>query len=749
MGFAYNLLEKYQRSIEYLEKYLITEKEIDNDYMQAAMYHILGHSYRSIGKFDKAIEYENKFIVIVRKSKHRETEAISLNNLGKDHNSIGLYEDAIYYLEESLALAKKIINPECEAAALSNLGDAYSHLGKLQKSIDYYHQSLQIEQRIGNCRGEALSLGALGNTYYHLGQYQDAIVYYHQWLAIAQKIGDQQVKLNAFLALGNSYLNFGYHANALNYYQQSQKIARKIGDVQGEADSLINIGNVYWRCNEYKEAIVFYQRSLLITPEIDDKKGLCMALCNLGTAYYSLGEPQLAIDYYQKSLAIARDIGSCIEEGKCLNNLGFTLLSINQLIEAEGNLRDAIQIWENIRLELAHDTYKILIFETQSVTYTLLQKVLVSQNKMLEALEISERGRARAFVELLAKRLAAKPLGSIQELRLDEAIKPPDIDTIKHIAEVHKSTIIEYSIIDAENLYIWVIKPTGKIIFRQVDLEPFLESEISLKEILLETHHRIADSSWPDVAQPFAQQIYRYLIQPISDFLPTDPNESVIFVPQHELFLIPFSALQNKATGRFLIEQHTIVTVPSLMMLNLTHQQKERVKDFKLGVTGGFIDALVVGNPTMPIGLKPLPHAEEEAKEIASLLNTEALIGNNALKLNILQQMPKARLIHLATHGILDIPESLIPGAIALASSGNDSGFLTSSEILDLDLNAELVVLSACDTGRGIITSDGVIGLSRCLFLAGVPSLILSLWEVQDSSTKLLMIEFTNIFTVV
>jgi CHAT domain-containing protein len=132
----------------------------------------------------------------------------------------------------------------------------------------------------------------------------------------------------------------------------------------------------------------------------------------------------------------------------------------------------------------------------------------------------------------------------------------------------------------------------------------------------------------------------------------------------------------------------------------------------------------------------------KKAKEIAALLNTEALIGNKALKSNILQQMPKARLIHFATHGVLNINTSVVPGAIALAPSGNDSGFLTSSEILDLDLNAELVVLSACDTGRGIITSDGVLGLSRCLFLAGVPSVILSLWEVPDSSTKVLMTEF-------
>jgi CHAT domain-containing protein len=106
--------------------------------------------------------------------------------------------------------------------------------------------------------------------------------------------------------------------------------------------------------------------------------------------------------------------------------------------------------------------------------------------------------------------------------------------------------------------------------------------------------------------------------------------------------------------------------------------------------------------------------------------------------------MLSARLIHLATHGLLDdIRELGVPGAIALApTKGVDNGFLTAGEILELKLKAELVVLSACLTGLGDIKGDGVIGLSRCLFLAGVPSVIVSLWSVPDEPTQYLMTEF-------
>ncbi len=155
--------------------------------------------------------------------------------------------------------------------------------------------------------------------------------------------------------------------------------------------------------------------------------------------------------------------------------------------------------------------------------------------------------------------------------------------------------------------------------------------------------------------------------------------------------------------------------------------------------------ASVIGEPPQP--LPSLPGAEGEAVAIAQQLNTHALTGDRASKAALLQQLPSAKIIHLATHGLLDDFKGLgVPGAIALAPSGKDNGLLTASEILDLKLNAELVVLSACDTGRGKITGDGVIGLSRSLISAGVPSVIVSLWSIPDAPTASLMIDFYRNF---
>lgn len=145
-----------------------------------------------------------------------------------------------------------------------------------------------------------------------------------------------------------------------------------------------------------------------------------------------------------------------------------------------------------------------------------------------------------------------------------------------------------------------------------------------------------------------------------------------------------------------------------------------------------------------PVQQRPLPGTEKEANKIAPILNTQPLIGKQATKSAVLQKISAAKIIHLATHGLLYGFGERIPGAIALApdTPGVNEGLLKTTEIINLNLNADLVVLSACDTGGGEITGDGVVGLSRSLLTAGAESVIVSLWAVDDSSTSDLMVEF-------
>jgi len=230
---------------------------------------------------------------------------------------------------------------------------------------------------------------------------------------------------------------------------------------------------------------------------------------------------------------------------------------------------------------------------------------------------------------------------------------------------------------------------------------------------------------------PYLRQLYDLTIAPIVDRLPQDPNAHIAISPQGVLFLVPFPALQDPQ-GRYLIEQHTLLTTPSIQVLGRTHDLRQTVHTR---------DALVVGNPTMPANLTPLEGAEAEAKEVARWLETQPLIGDAATEAIVRQDLTNSRIVHLATHGTFDERDGS-QSAIALAPSGEQDGWLTSREVLNLDLNAEMVVLSACSTGRGRITGDGVVGLSRSLVASGAASVVVSLWDVNDAATELLMSSF-------
>jgi CHAT domain-containing protein len=411
-------------------------------------------------------------------------------------------------------------------------------------------------------KAEADRLFQQGRQQKRTSQFEAALKSFQQALIIYREIKDRQGEGWALGNLGTAYRNLGNYAKAIEYAQQWLAIAREIKDRQSEGLALGNLGIAYGSLGNYAKAIEYEQQLLAIAREIKDRRSEGAALGNLANVYRNLGNYAKAIEYAQQQLAIAREIKDRDSEGLALNNLGLALFKSGKLSLAESTLIEGIKVRESLRGGL-DDIKKVSISDTQGNTYRTLQKVLIAENKTDAALEIAERGRARAFVELLNKRLS--------------------------------------------------------------------------------------------------------------------PNNSVA----------------NKQFN------------PSIAEIKQT-----------------------------------------EAKAIATLFNTKAIIGNEATKTAIVQKMTKARIVHLATHGLLDDYKQLgVPGAIALApdpqkTNEEGNGLLTAYEILDLKLNAELVVLSACDTGRGRITGDGVIGLSRSLITAGVSSVMVSLWKVPDEATASLMSEF-------
>lgn len=294
-------------------------------------------------------------------------------------------------------------------------------------------------------------------------------------------------------------------------------------------------------------------------------------------------------------------------------------------------------------------------------------------------------------------------------------INPPNAEQIKKVAKTPKVTLVQYSILYKDvnvndkkqtkesELYIWVIKPTGEIEMRRVNLQATgTRGGFSLLNLIKRSRRRLVVRSMglkggiqaetnPEgkPSQSELKELHQILIKPIADLLPQKPEEQVVFIPQGDLFLVSFAALQDP-NGKYLIEKHTISTAPSVQALDLLYQRKIKHKGKQpfapKNLTGD--DLLIVGNPTAPkTPLKPgeevckspsLPGTEQEAKAIIEMFKTQALIGDAATETTVVQKMPQANIIHLAANAFSnDCNQEHSPDAIALATSEGDDGWLS------------------------------------------------------------------------
>jgi tetratricopeptide (TPR) repeat protein/Tol biopolymer transport system component len=460
--------------------------------------------------------------------------------------------------QQALNIYREISDHENEAYILEKLGNAYSCLSDYTNAIESYSQALQVAQKFNYPQQQVKNFANLGSVYNSLADYDKAIQHYNDALKLLEQNQDQKTKAEVLRGRGNAYNSLGNSNNAIQDYLQALAIDEAGKNGSGVAEDKVNLASIYQSLGDYNKAIQYYKEAYEFKP--------IEALTGLGNTYLALGDTAKAIDLHQQSLEKAQQQEDSEGEGNALNNLAKALRQTGKLVEAEQHLRKAIEIWENLRTNL-DDASKVSIFEKQARTYRLLQEILIAQNKPEEALEIAERGRARAFVELLNSRISPD--------KKEQPISPPDIELLKQIAKGQKATLVQYAIISdtfkvqgkeqtkESELYIWVIKPTGDVTFRRSDLKPLWQKEnLTLTEFVTISREAIGVSrggmydvkvvaqSQPDQTQRL-QQLHNLLIKPIADVLPTDENERVIFIPHQELFLVPFGALQDES-GKYL-----------------------------------------------------------------------------------------------------------------------------------------------------------------------------------------------------
>jgi CHAT domain-containing protein/tetratricopeptide (TPR) repeat protein len=634
-----------------------------------------------------------------------------------------------------------------EANALDLIGNSYDGLGEYANALTAYQAALEIRQLTGDRAGETDSSTNLGITYIRIGQTERAFATLSEALALHRSLPNQdEPRAGRILSgLALAYSQAGEDGQALTFAKRSLASHRQGNDQPGEAVALVRVGVAYLNLGDPVKARVYLDRALELSTRMADASAIARSQQALGNWAWRTGDSNAAKTFFQAALSLREAIDDAAGQGETLNSLGELLYSKGDLPGAIATLTDALERWEALPAGLT-DENKISIAELQGQTYRLLQVALIEQGDVATALTIAERGRSRAFAELLTHRLKLQGKLPIARALDTTIIQSSDI---QRLAQTQNLTLVEYSQVQ-EDLFIWVIKPDGQIHFKRTELtgEPIATWVAQNREAMgvpFRAGGLVPQGTEPEILpvevfNATLRSMYDNLIAPIAVWLPAESTAPVVIIPQGELFLVPFPALRDE-TGRAFIERHALAFAPAIKIL-LTPALPQSP------LLVGRVPAMVVGNPNMPMDpstsmpLPPLPYSQQEAFDVAALLNTEPLVGAAATTQVVVEGMAKSTIIHLATHGLLDDFGTGVPGALSFTPTPEDDGYLTAAEILELPLAAQLVVLSACDTGRGKITGDGVVGLSRSLLTAGVDSVVVSLWAVPDESTALLMKNF-------
>jgi CHAT domain-containing protein len=235
------------------------------------------------------------------------------------------------------------------------------------------------------------------------------------------------------------------------------------------------------------------------------------------------------------------------------------------------------------------------------------------------------------------------------------------------------------------------------------------------------------------------RELDRLLIAPLAGWLPSAADTPVVIVPHGPLALVPFAALRDES-GRSLLERHVLSFAPSASVFTYTRDKHRR----DAGVSGQ--RALVVVDPTPPVesGLEPLPYAREEGQRVAAQLGRRGVLllaGGDATEAAVKRESGAFPILHFATHGLV-APDHPLASSLMFAAGSGEDGYLRVDEIFNLDLAADLVVLSGCSTGLGKLTGDGIVGLTRAFLYAGTPTVVVSQWNVSDRATSQLMVRF-------
>lgn len=757
------------------------------EFMLAAVcYWSIGENLYDLQEYGEAKDYLQKAYTIMNKEEKDKDQYIAvLLTLGAVEADLSNFEKAQSLHEQALAISKEKNNKIREAQSILQLGNDALLKGQPEKAL---HQFLDAQKLLAQNQPSNVEKGAcllsIGRCYKSLGQFEAAEKYYQEALRLYNEDRfalDKAMVLNSLAVL---YLDSTKHKEFESCYNEAKSLMSQKSLHREEAILDYNFAQYCLIKKEYARACQLYEQAISHFKTIDDTGKESMARNGLGLAYLLREQPDKALKQYQEALKLIEKSGSLDTKWDANLGLGKSYKKLGQNEPALKHLNAAIELVEAERGQLSRDSFKTFSLDLRNDCFAELIDLLMVMNKPADALLIAEKGRARAFLDLIASRKqgkfgvediagptghndaketqqAEKKLTAVpgqmgtraisvkqKDLALEStAISPvyaeaPSLTEITQLAKNSNTTIIEYFLLP-DKIVAWVLDKEGQIKFA-------CPINISQQVITGKTARLINNITSQPATQPavlaaaaerekYLRDLYNILLKPLEPFLPAQPDEVITIVPHGTLYSLPFAALLDER-NKYFIEKHTICYTPAIGVMRATQQIEQEVQALPDKL-------LAFGNPITPAiaFLGKLPYTEKEVNEISTLFgNSKSIvkIGQDANRDCFFKISPECSSIHLATHGLIDQAHPM-QSALVLAPTEHDDGLLTVKDLLArVKLKAKLVVLSACQTGRGQITGDGVVGLARAFIIAGTPSVLVSQWNVDDIMTAYQMKQF-------
>jgi len=411
----------------------------------------IGETYYSFGRLKRAIEYQEQALSLWRELGDKRGEAQALVALGYYHANLADPKKALELFDHALQLSRDINDFRGQALALIGTSFLNVKISEPQKALDALETARLLVERIGDRTSRATVIGRIGYVYFGLGEKEKALDFVSQSTKLFEIGYENWGVAEGRMVLGRIHHVFGEEQLALSSLNEAVDLFRSLSMPRLEAQTLRDMGLVYVALNDNKRAIEAYQRSLKLLKSGQDQQHEAYSLNYMGKSYENLKDYKTALHHYQQALTLSREASDQVAEILTLHNIAHVERSRGNLDIAREQIEASIALTESLRAKVISQDLRATYFATVRQNYELYINILMLLHRKqptegwdAKAFDVSERARARSFLEVLQEsraniREGVDPSLLAREKSLNDALNLKAERQIRLLAQNNKS----------------------------------------------------------------------------------------------------------------------------------------------------------------------------------------------------------------------------------------------------------------------------------------------------------------------